>query len=305
MVENAINRLLDKVEYWQKKPLMLQAIEPSFYNNKNLVLQLLQITSGGISSTNSAKIDMWNHKIIEENMGDDILQNVSPEILSDKDFIKRALPKYNRTYLFIDKKLQSSFEIARDTALNERPNKGYESNLPILAYMPKMFQEDSEISIIATTRNIDNLQYTTNLKKNKYFLIDIMNMVDDDNIKHKVLKYMDQDLLNDKKFISKLGCFDNMCSNFKNDIEYVSNAVLHDISILKKTEMFDESILVSAMQNDEFYSNTAQTLSIIFSYIEKFNEDYNELNSKIEDKTILHQLFWNMGETIKEEWISL
>jgi len=133
--------------------------------------------------------------------------------------------------------------------------------------------------------------------------MDIMNIIDDSQMKQKVLRYMDPDLLNDKRFISKLGCFDNMCEKYRGDTEFVASAVRHDISILKKTEIFDESILKSALKNNDMYTSKETTLSAIFRYIEKFNHGYDELDSKIKDKRVLHTLFWSMGETISDEFI--
>jgi len=157
--------------------------------------------------------------------------------------------------------------------------------------------------VMATTRNINNLQFATNLRRNKYFIMDMMNIIDDHNMKQKILRYIDSDLLNDKKFISRLGCFDNMCEKFRGDVEFVASAVRHDLSILKKTEIFDEAILKGALKNDNIYTEQEFVLSSIFRYIEKFNQGFDELDSKIKDKRILNKLFWSMGETIAEEFI--
>jgi len=176
-------------------------------------------------------------------------------------------------------------------------------NLPILKYMPEKFKLDSEIALAATTRNIENLQYAQNLKRNKYFIIDMMNLVDDNSIKQQILRYIDQNLLQDKRFVSRLGCYDNMCEQFKNDIEYVANSALYDISILRKTKIFDESIIKGALNNDDIYTSREVVISAIFRYIERFNSGYDELNSKIKDKHILHILFWEMGELITDEFV--
>lgn len=300
MLKDIISRIFNNVQYWQDKNLLLRAIPIDIYNNKRVILQLLGITSDNISVENDAKKDMWNYQIINYNMGDDILKNTHPDILDDKDFAKMAISKYNRTYIFLSKRLKASKELALHTALNEdyfEQNKNY---APILQYMPQVFQTDNEISLAATTRNIENIQYAINLRRNKYFIVDIMNLVDDNKIKQKVLQYIDRDLLSDKRFMSKLGCFDNLCDKFHNDTEYVSHAVMHDIKVLKKTKIFDESILVSALKNEDY--SREKILSYAFRYIERFNSDYEELDSKIRNKKVLQKLFWEFGETISEEF---
>ena len=300
-MKNIIDKIFNSVSYWQDKNLLLRAISTDLYLNKRVVLQLLGITSDNISIENEAKKDMWNHQIIVNKMGDDILRNTHPDILDDKDFAKMAISKYNRAYVFLSKRLKASHELALHSALNEHGFGQNQNTSPILQYMPKNFQLDNEIALSATTRNIENFQYASNLKNNKYFIIDIMNLTNDDHIKRKVLEYMNRDLLSDKKFMSKLGCFDNLCENFHNDTEYVANAVLHDIQVLKKTKIFDESIILSALENTDYPQEII--LSYIFRYIEKFNSDYQELDAKIKDKEVLQKLFWSFGETITQEFI--
>ncbi len=298
-----IDGIFNNVKYWQNKNLLLQAINPDYYHNKNIIIRLLGVTSQSISPVNEAKKDMWNHMIVNENLGDDILKNVDRKILDDMEFVKAATSKYNRTYVYASYRLKASKELAIIAAMSEKENNARHFKNPILKYMPEIFRSDNEIAVMATTRNINNLQFATNLRKNKYFIMDIMNIIDDHNIKQKVLKYMDPDLLTDKKFVSRLGCFDNMCEKFRGDVEFVASAVRHDLSILKKTELFDESILKNALKNDDIYTSKETVLSTVFRYIEKFNHGYDELDSKIKDKRILHELFWSMGETINEEFL--
>ena len=302
-MKDIIDGIFKSVVYWQNKKLLLQAINPDYYNNKSIVLRLLGISSEMISSSNEAKRGMWNHHIYNGLMGDDILKQVNPMILKDKDFAYNAIMKYNRTYLYIDRALKASKELALLAASKENHFSDSPHQEPILKYMPQQFQDDSEIAVMATTRNIDNLQYATKLRRNKYFIIDIMNLTTDDDVKRKVLEYIDQDLFMDKKFVSQLGCFDNMCEKFHNDVEYVSHAVLHDISILRKTELFDESIIKSALRSKAYKENKEEVLAEIFRYIENFNYDFEELNKKIRNKRILHQLFWEFGETVANEFI--
>jgi len=299
-LKNVVSRIFSNVQYWQDKQLLLRAIPAEYYSNKRVMLQLLGITSDNVSGENDAKKDMWNHQVINYNMGDDLLKNMHPEILDDQEFAKMAIGKYNRTYIYLSKRLRASKELALQTAKNEQ-GFGESSNFaPILQYMPDIFQLDNEVSVAATTRNIENLQYARNLKSNKYFIIDIMNLLYEDDIKQKVLQYIDQDLLNDKRFISKLGCFDNLCDNFHGDIDYVAHAVAHDIGILKKTDIFDESILVAALNNTDY--SREELMAKVFRYIERFNSDYMELDSKIKDKTIMTRLFWDFGEIIADEF---
>ena len=303
MVKDIIDNIFKSVPYWQDKKLLLQSINPDFYNNKQVLLRLLGITTQMVSSSNEAKRGMWNHHIYNNLMGDDILRNTNPMILKDRDFAQNAIQKYNRTYIYMDKSLKSSKELAllaasKETHFSDSPNKE-----PILKYMSDQFQQDSEIAVMATTRNIDNLQYAKNLRRNKYFIIDIMNLTSDDTTKRKVLEYIDKDLFQDKKFVSQMGCFDNMCEQFHGDLEYVSHAVLYDISILKKTDMFDEKIIRSALKSKAYKEDKDSVLVDIFRYIERFNYDYDELNDKIKNKRILHQLFWEFGELLSNEFI--
>jgi len=303
-VKETIDNIFNNVKYWKDKKLLLQAIDPECYYNKNLIIRLLGVTSQSISSVNEAKKDMWNHQINSNNMGDDILQNVHPNILKDMEFARGAIAKYNRTYLYLDKSLQASHELAKLAAFKEDTiDNKMAHNEPILKYMPEIFQKDHEIALMATTRNVDNLQYAINLKRNKYFIIDLMNFIFDYDIKQKVLRYIDRSLLSDKRFVSKLGCFDNLCEQFHGDKQYVSQAVKYDLKILRKTNMFDQSILKSAMNNKDENFNNEETLAEIFRYIERFNDDYTELDHNIKDKRILQNLFWKFGEAISEEFV--
>lgn len=301
-MKETIDSIFNSVQYWLEKNQLLAAIAPQHYNNKNIVLRILNVNAESVSSKNEAKRTMWNHHIHYNNMGDDILKATKQEFFEDKEFCKRAIEKYNRSYIFVSKGLKLSHDLALTAAMREEYDEK-KSNAPILQFMPDKFKEDHEIALTATTRNIENLKYAQNLKKNKYFIIDFMNFNDDDTIKQKILKYMDQDLLEDKKFISKLGCYDNLCDNFQGDLEFVSNAVLYDISILKKTKIFDESIIKAALKNEQFELSREYVLADIFRYIEKFNSDFKEFNSKIKDKALVSELFWQMGELIGEEFI--
>jgi hypothetical protein len=252
---------------------------------------------------NEAKKDMWNHHI-HNGLGDEILQNINPDFLKDFDFAKNAILKYNRTYIFLDTSLRSSRELALLASQKEENlDDPLKYKAPILQHMPELFQKDHEIALMATTRNIENLQYALTLKRNKYFIIDLMNFTFNHDMKQKILKYIDQDLLNDKKFISKLGCFDNLCEKFHDDIDYVANAVRHDIKILKKTDIFDEAILKAATQSDKYETDRELALVAIFRYIERFNDTYTELNKKIKDKELIQNIFWNFGEILSDEFI--
>jgi len=298
-----IDGIFNSVKYWKNKNLLLSAINPDYYNNKNIIIRLLGVTSQSISPVNEAKREMWNHMLVNENLGDDILKQVDKRILDDIEFVKAATSKYNRTYVYASHRLKASRELAVMAAMAEKEDDGINFKNPILKYMPEIFRTDNEIAVMATTRNINNLQFATNLRRNKYFIMDMMNIIDDHNMKQKILRYIDPDLLNDKKFISRLGCFDNMCEKFRGDVEFVASAVRHDLSILKKTKIFDEAILKGALKNDDIYTEQEFVLSSIFRYIEKFNHSFDELDSKIKDKRILNKLFWSMGETIAEEFI--
>lgn len=300
-MKSIINGIFKNVSYWQDKNLLLKAIHPDYFRNKNVVLQLLGIGAGNVDPINEAKRGMWNYHITDGFLGDDILKLTDKSVLSNRDFIKSAILKYNRTYIYLPRELQASREFAMDSVLKEREYKENKDYNPILSYMPEIFRLDHEIALVATTRNIENLKYADNLKKNKYFIIDIMNLLDNNKIKQKVLSYIDQDLLNDKRFISKLGCFDNLCENFHSDLTYISNAVKYDINILRKTELFNQAIIKSAMRNEN--SSREVILSEIFRYIERFTDDYEELDSHIKNKAILGELFWEFGTLISEEFI--
>jgi len=298
-----IDAVFDSVKYWQEKKLLFAAIPYEYFSHKIIITRLLGVTSQSISPQNEAKKDMWNHHI-QNGLGDDILQNIDKKLLSDFEFAKNAILKYNRTYVYLDSSLKASRELALLAATKEEnvdnPNK-YKA--PILEHMPPNFQIDHEIALMATTRNIENLRFATNLRRNKYFIIDIMNYTFDHDMKQKILKYIDRDLLNDKRFVSKLGCFDNLCKEFHGDMEYVTNAVRYDMDILKKTDMFDEKIIKAAFKSDKYKQTPDIALRDIFDYIERFNENYQELDEKIKDKKILHRLFWEFGETLSEEFI--
>ena len=298
-----IDKIFDNVKYWQDKKLLLQAIHPEHYINKNIIIRLLGVTSHSISQHNEAKKDMWNHHLIN-GMGDDILKNVHPSILGDFDFARDAIAKYNRTYIFLNSSLRASRELAILAAMKEENiDDPIKYKAPILQHMPEIFQQDHEISLMATTRNIENLIHATNLRRNKYFIIDLMQFTFDHDMKQKILKYIDRDMLNDKKFISKLGCFDNLCEKFHGDIQYVADAVRHDINILKKTNIFDEAILKSALKSKEYKEDRELALASIFRYIERFNSNLNELTSQVKDKELIESLFWEFGETISDEFI--
>lgn len=301
-MKKIIDSVFDNVKYWQDKKLLLQAINPDYYYNKNIMLRLLKVTSASISPKNEAKKDMWNHQISNYKMGDDILSNIDAGILKDIDFAKQAIEKYNRTYLYLPRELKASRDLALTAAMKESDDLS-DINPPILKFMNESFQSDSEIALMATTRNIDNLEYAHNLKRNKYFIIDIMNFIQEHETKQKILSLIEPSLLQDKKFVSRLGCFDNLCENFHGDKEFVSSAVRHDLNILKKTEIFDQSIIKSAMRNNDFLTQKDKVLAEIFRYIERFNSDYDELDSKIKDKKILHKLFWEFGELLSDDFI--
>ena len=303
IVTDIIDKIFDSVKYWQDKKLLLQAIHPDHYSNKNLMIRLLGITSHAISMKNEAKKDMWNHHI-NNGLGDEILQNINPALLGDIEFARGAIAKYNRTYIFLDPYLRSSRELALLAAQKEENlDDPLKYKAPILQHMPEVWQKDHEIALMATTRNIENLQYAFNLRKNKYFIIDLMNFTFDHDMKQKILKYIDRDMLNDKKFISKLGCFDNLCEQFHGDTDYVANAVRHDIKILKKTDIFDESILKAATESKKFDSDRELSLVAIFRYIEKFNDSYEELDEKIKNKKLIQKIFWDFGEILSDEFI--
>ena len=297
-----IDAVFDNVKYWQEKKLLLAAIPHEYFSNKTIMIRLLGVTSQSISPHNEAKKDMWNHHI-QNGLGDDILKNIDENLLSDFEFAKGAILKYNRTYVYLPANLKASRELALLAAQKEEniddPTK-YRS--PILQEMPPNFQIDHEIALMATTRNIENLRFATNLRRNKYFIIDIMNYTFDHDMKHKILKYIDRDLMNDKRFVSKLGCFDNLCQEFHGDMEYITNAVRYDMEILKKTDLFDEKIIRAAFRSDKYNINPFDALKDIFQYIERFNDNYEELDAKVKNKKILHRLFWEFGETLLDDF---
>jgi len=301
MVKDTIENIFNKVSYWQEKNTILCEIKPDLYYNKNAVLSMLHISPQLVSSHNQAKRDMWNHQIHNYNMGDDILKNTSKEILDDFNFAKSAIIKYNRTFIYLSSRLKASKELAKLAAQHE--NNTLNQNDPILKYMPQSHKEDSEIAIMATTRNIENLQYAPLLQTNKYFILDMIKLLFEDEIRHKVLKYMDPDLLNDKRFVSRLGCFDGLCERFKGDIDFVSYSVLHDIAILDKTELFDEKIVAAVFNSKDYENNSAYALTKLFEYIEHFNESYEELEHKISNKQLLHRIFWELAKLATSEFV--
>jgi hypothetical protein len=302
MMTEVIDKIFDNVKYWQEKKLLLQAISPDHYYNKNIMLRLLGVTEQSVSEKNYAKKDMWNHHLVNNNMGDDILKQIPQTIMNDMDFVKSAINKYNRAYIYIGSSLKGSRELAKMAAFKEDVTSNRIIDEPILKYMPESFRLDHEIALMATTRNVDNLQYATNLKRNKYFIIDLMNYIYDFDIKKKVLQYIDKALLDDKRFVSKLGCFDHLCEKFHGDKTYVASAVRHDMGILKKTNIFDQSIIKSALRNTDKNLTREETLAEIFRYIERFNDDYDELDHNIRDKKLLKKLFWEFGEIVSNEF---
>ena len=191
---NIIDGIFNNVKYWQNKNLLLNAIHPDYYSNKNIIIRLLGVTSQSISPVNEAKRSMWNHMLVNENLGDDILKNVDKNILDDMEFAKAATSKYNRTYVYASHRLKASRDLATIAAMAEKEDDGINFKNPILKYMPEIFKTDNEIAVMATTRNINNLQFATNLRRNKYFIMDMMNIIDDHNLKQKILRYIDPDL---------------------------------------------------------------------------------------------------------------
>lgn len=299
-MKETIENIFNRVSYWQEKNTILSEIKPDLYYNKHAVLSMLHISPQLVSSHNQAKRDMWNHQIHNYNMGDDILKNSSKDILDDFDFARHAIIKYNRTFIYLSSRLQASKELAKLAAQNEGNNL---NNDPILKYMPQSHKEDSEIAIMATTRNIENLQYAPLLQTNKYFILDMIQLLFEDEIRHKVLKYMNPDLLNDKRFVSRLGCFDGLCEKFKGDIDFVSYSVLHDISILEKTELFDEKIVAAVFNSKDYEIDNAYALTKLFEYIEHFNDSYEELEHKIANKQLLHRIFWELAKLATSEFV--
>lgn len=300
-MKDRISNIFNRVSYWQEKKTILCEISPDLYNNKNSVLALLHVSPQLVSQEHQAKRDMWNHQIHHYNMGDDILKNTARDILDDMDFARNAIIKYNRTYIYLSSRLKASKELALLAAQNENTQSYF--NDPILQHMPIIHQNDSEIAIIATTRNIDNLQYAPLLQSNKYFILDMINLLFEDEIRHKVLRYMNPDLLNDKRFVSRLGCFDGLCERFKGDIDFVSYSVLHDIKILEKTELFDEKIVAAVFSSKAYDENPMNALTKLFEYIEHFNNDFEELDHKIKNKKLIHRLFWELAQFSTKEYL--
>jgi hypothetical protein len=303
-MKNIIKSIFDDVKYWQDKTMLLQAIKHSHYTNKDLMIHLLKIPSFLVEKQDEAKMEMWNHMIVSQKLGDDLLHNIDENILDDIEFAKKAIYKYNRTYIYLTTRLQEDYDIATMTASNEMYSTN-KYNAPILMYMPDNFQNDLDLSLIASSRNIYNIQYAPMLQINTNFIIDIMNTLSSHEEKQKVLSFIDQDLLSDKIFVSKLGCFDNLCDKFQGDIIYVSNAVIHDINILKKTELFHESILKSVLYSEYYKQNKDIAITIIFDYIQRFNNNHKELNGKIKDKNILNKLLWDSGDILLDEFIHI
>ena len=293
-MKQAINNIFNSVSYWQDKNLLLRAIGSNAYTNKNLMIKLLGITSGMVSNENEAKRDMWNHQLHKYNMGDDILKNIAPHILDDMEFAQEAIVKYNRSYLYLSQRLKASRKLALVAVTKETDT--YSQNEPILKYMSEAFRLDHEIAAVATMRNIENLQYAPTLQNNKYFILDVINLIYEDRIKFKILQYMNQDFLHDKRFISRLGCFDGLCDKFRGDEIFVSYTVINDIDILDKVGMFTEKILEATLKNKDYYDNHEYVVAKIFRYIERFNEDMEELNSKIKNKELTQKIFWDLAQ---------
>jgi hypothetical protein len=296
-----IDDMFDTISYWQNKKLLLSAIKPEYYQNKSLLLRLLHISSGAISSINEAKKDMWNYQIERHNMGDDIVKNIKESILDDKEFALLAISKYYRSYLFLSKRLKASRQLALLCVKYE--NSEHPTNKPILSYMPEIFRNDQEISAMATVRNIENLKFAPKLQNNKYFILDVINLIYEDSIRLKVLKYMNQEFLNDKRFVSKLGCFEGLCEKFRGDEIFVAYTVMDDIDILKKVEIFSEKIILYAFKNKEYKHNPQKVLIRIFKYIEKFNDNFEQLEEKIKNKKLLHRLFWELALVASDDFL--
>jgi len=297
-MKKTIKKIFDNVHYWQEKDKLLKAIPEYYYSNEELIINLLYIKPGCLGKDYDAKRDMWNHMLVSAKMGDDILNNTSSDVLSSLEFAKQAVTKYNRTYIYLSEELQNNIFIVKSTIQNE-PTPGIEEYIaPILMYMPEIYQNDIDLSLSACSKNFHNIKYAPKLQRNKYFIIDIMNSTKSNKDKKTILSYINQELLEDKAFVGKLGCFDNVCEKFKGDLVYVRNAVTADINILKKTDLFDESILEAVLYSDYYHENIDESIEILFNYIKRFNNNVQELNDKIEDKTILDKLLWDMGEIL-------
>ena len=91
--------------------------------------------------------------------------------------------------------------------------------------------------------------------------------------------------------------------NLGNAAEIVSIIVFFDISILKKTEIFDEKIVKAIFNSKDYQKDKAKAIVMLFRYIEKFNYDYEELESKITDKKLLHRLFWELAQVASDEFV--
>jgi hypothetical protein len=302
-MDDTIDKILNSIEYWQDRNLLLSRIHNEYYMNKHLIVQLLNITSADISHKNEAKKEMWNYQISYHRMGDSILKNVHSDILKDFEFAKLAISKYNRAYKYLDRSLQTSYKLALLATRMEVQSTKDRFSPPILQYMPDVFKSDSEIALMATTKNIENLAHAPNLKKNRRFIIDTMNRVCDYKIRKKILKYIDKDLLNDKSFVAQLGCFNNLCEEFNNDIEYLLNAIKHDITILEKIKIFDEEIIQSIINSKAYDKNKEQAIGVLFIYIKRFFTSFEEFNENINDKSIIHKLFWDFGEITSSKLI--
>ena len=300
-MKEIINNIFNSINYYNDKKLLLSAIPFDAYSNKSLMIRLLGISSGMVDANNEAKKDMWNHQLHQYNMGDDILKNISPILLDDLEFAQEAIVKYNRTYLYLSQRLKASRNLALVAVSKESDS--FTQNEPILKFMPECFKNDREISIMATTRNIDNLQYSPTLQNNKYFILDVINLIYEDSIRYKVLHYMNQEFLEDKRFMSKLGCFDGLCEKFRGDETFVSYSVVDNIDILDKIEIFSEKILNSAFKSKAYLSNHEYVLRKIFRYIERFNDDIDELNTKVKDKSLINTLFWDLAQLASDEFI--
>ena len=299
-MKNRIENIFDKVSYWQEKRTILSAISPDLYRNKRAVISMLNISPQAVSERNQAKRDMWNHQIRQYNMGDDILKQTAKEILDDMEFAKEALIKYNRTYIYLSPRLRASKELASLAAMHENDQLGH--NEPILQFMPEIHQKDSEIAMMATTRNIENIAYAPILKQNKYFILDIVKLIYEDEIRHRILQLIDPDLLNDKWFVSQLGCFDGLCDRFRGDVDFVAYSVLNDIRILDKTELFHEKIVKAVFKSNDYKKNPDYALAKLFEYIEHFNEDYEELESRLNDKKTLNRVFWELAQIASRDY---
>jgi hypothetical protein len=303
MIKEIISQIFNTVSYWNEKEPLLKAIPLDYYKNKNILIRLLGIRPENVMPKNEAKRDMWNHHVVHNYMGDDIMQNVDKKLLEDEDFARQAIEKYNRAYIFLPKRLKANQELAKLAAIYERPIEQSKHNLPILHYMPPIYQADHEISVLSTTRNIENLQYAQNLKSNKYFIYDMMRLSEDRDTKNRILQLIDQELLQDKKFVSRLKCYDNLCENFQGDAEYVAQACQYDLTILRKTQLFNEKIIRYALKNKEEIYSRGEILVEVFRYIEKFNHTHHELFEQIKDEEFFKALFWEMAETLSEEYI--